>query len=276
MPITCWNSTGSTMNRRVLFVTLLLLMLAPAASGRCESRQFTTHDTSTFRVGIIQGNHFPFIYQNDQGQWAGFELAMVKQLGQEAGFEHFELTIYPDQEALSRGLLKDEVDCGVSKLKMNLRDGERLIYSHPYIELDSVFLVNRKLRAQLQCQTDSPETFNQSISIGTLNSGGHYDRLRKRYPNNSIVKIADFDQMIDQVISGKLVAGYIDEAQARQFFLQHPEKALMLAYMPWEGRSDSVGLAFSWQKRVLREWSNIFLQARGYLGVKLDELIVSD
>ena len=275
MPITCWNSTGSTMNRRVLFITLLLLMLAQATSGCCASRQFT-HDTSTFRVGIIQGNHFPFIYQDDQGQWTGFELAMVKQLGQEVGVEHFELTIYPDQEALSRGLLKGEVDCGVSKLKMNLRDGERLIYSHPYIELDSVFLVNRKLRAQLRCQADCPEAFNELISIGTLNSEGHYDRLRKMYPNNSIVKIADFDQMIDQVISGKLVAGYIDEAQARQFFFQHPEKALMLAYMPWGGRSDSVALAFSWQKRVLREWSNIFLQARGYVGVKLDELIVSE
>jgi ABC-type amino acid transport substrate-binding protein len=266
----------------VALVVTLILCISSAwictAAGNLDLNQ----SIPVFRAGIIARDNFPFIYEGKHGQWQGFEIELLKKLQHDLGIDQLQLWTYPDHQALVTALLENKVDCGVSKFIINLKDAEKLLFSQPYMRLDTVFLVNRKLRAELGMQ-DKPLTISplpkenpwqqDGIVFGTTENQDYAALLECNFPGNTIVRIQDPVELISRVAAGTLFACYVDEAQAKTYFQCHPEQGLAVAYLPALPDSASIALAFSWQNESLREWSNIFLQRLGFPAADLDELI---
>ncbi len=181
---------------------------------------------------------------------------------------------------LVTALLKNEVDCGVSKFFVNLKDAEKLLFSAPYMQLDTIFLVNRELRAKLGLQ-DKPINLASSsgdnpwqqkkVVFGTTANPAYYSLLERSFPGNTITTLDDPAELISRVATGQLFACYLDEAQAKTYFQRHPEQALAVAYLRGLPDSTSITIAFSWKNKSLRDWTNIFLQT--IPAPDLDELI---
>ena len=262
------------MNRAIIMLFILLGLMINIDKGYCDFKPLTKLPT-TLRVGVVQDDLFPFIYVDSQGFYRGFEFDIVRDLGSVLGLEQIDVKPFKNKKALLKGLLNNQVDCAASKITKNLSDGEFIAYSNSYMELKSVFLINRKLQAQLHLQTETPQNFSESVSIGTLDGDNFYERLQKAYPKNQIVKVADFAQLIDQVIRGQLVACIIDEARAKLYFSKHSDNALLLAYISWVEWSDDVSLAFSWKNKRLRDLSNILLQSRESTVPTLENLFIT-
>ena len=274
------------MNRVILFPVLLALSLlfcqSPARGAADADHLNLVQKVPVFRAGIIAQDNFPFVYEGKHGQWQGLEVELLKKLQHSLEIDQLQLWTYPDHQALVTALLANEVDCGVSKFIVNLKDAEKLLFSQPYLKLDTVFLVNRKLRAGLGAQ-NRPLRINlnpkgnpwqqEEIIFGTIDAPLYYTPLERSFPGSTITRLADPAELISMVAAGKLFACYVDEAQAKTYFQRYPEQALAVAYLPALADSASIALAFSWKNESLREWSNIFLQRLGFPAADLDKLI---
>lgn len=260
------------MNKHVITIPFFLFLIIQCYPGYGSFRAITI-DPNMLRVGIIQKDQFPFVYFNSDNQIKGFDIDTMTLFQKEMGLSRIQFIPFNNKDNLYQGLLNNKIDCAASKLRTTMNDGQSVIYSHVYLQLNAVFLINRHVAAQRHHQTETPENFSESVSIGTLYDDHFYPQLRQNYPRNTIVRTKRLETLLHQVVTGQLEACVIDEATAKHYIHQHPEKALYLDYIAWPKWHEGIAITFSWENRHLRDLMNIFLQSHNEIDKTLNHLL---
>lgn len=260
------------MNKRTLF--LLLFFFAPWSLCLATTVFGLEAQAATLTAGIVFEDNYPLVYFDTSDTPQGFEVDMVHHLAKAGGYELGEIRIFPDHNALYLALESHHIDFAFSKMKRNVIDAQRFIYSKPYLTIEYVFLLHRAMMAQNGIQVDPLRQLAKgSLPVGTLENPIYAEQLRRSYPDMQIKVFSSKKAVLDALMAGEITACYLDELEANHFFLSSPAKALYLKYMRARTVSDAVALVFPWDTLFFREWVNIFLTKEGYTDVTLSDIM---
>ena len=134
------------MNKKLILiftsaVAIFLMIGAVSAEGWFDflSGDASDNDEQTFIVGL-GGNFPPFLYENDNGSYTGFDIELAKEVAKRNNWTiKFQPVIDWDSKELE--LNSGEIDCIWSELTINGRE-DNYTWSEPYFNNTQVFVVN--------------------------------------------------------------------------------------------------------------------------------------
>ncbi len=255
-------------------ILLFFLSMALATLSLAADASSPAQEAVSLSVGVILEDNYPLVYFDAAARPQGFEVAMIEHLAKAGGFASFELKTFPDKVALHTALTHHQIDLGFSKMKKNEVDGQRFIYSQAYLSLEYVFLVNRVQTAQNDLQIEPLTKLAQGrLTVGTVDDPVYSDQLRRSYPEMRIKLFKSKKAVFDAVLAGEIAACFMDELEAKHFFIVSPAAALHLQYLRGQTATDTVALIFPWDRLFFREWVNMFLTKEDYTNTKLSMIL---
>jgi polar amino acid transport system substrate-binding protein len=244
------------------WLLLVLLLAIPQLCQAQDSLQTVQEirKRGELRVATVQEPLFPFSVLKE-GRWSGYEFELAQLVAKAIGVKLVWDASYQDAAALVEALKQRKADLVFAHLKRDLGIAQQVNYSLPYIALDFVLVTNR-LKVLEKKPTD--DTF-QSISklplrIGTLNNSVYLNKASKRFPNAKLETFANIASLTEALEAGKIDAVFCDEVEARNIFVDQPERGLYLGYFSLPEIKSELAAMVDWSDLHFTAWLNLVLE----------------
>jgi ABC-type amino acid transport substrate-binding protein len=248
--------------RSNFWLLLLLLLTIPLLSQAQDSSQTVQEirKRGELRVASVREPLYPFSVLKE-GSWSGYELELAQLVAKAIGVKLVWDASYPDEAALIDALKQRKADLVFARLKRELGTAQQVNYSLPYIALDFVIVTNR-LKVLEKKPTDERL---QSISklplhIGTLNSPLYLSKASQRFPNAKLDTFTNIASLTEALEAGKIDAGFCDEVEARNMFVDKPERGLQLGYYALPEIKSELAAIVDWSDTHFTAWLNLVLE----------------
>lgn len=244
------------------WLQLILLLTIPQLSQAQDSLQTVQEirKRGELRVASVQEPLYPFSVLKD-GHWSGYELELAQLVAKAIGVKLVWDASYPDATALIDALKQRKADLVFARVKRELGTAQQVNYTLPYIALDFVIVTNR-LKVLEKKPTD--ETLHNisklPLHIGTLNSPLYLNKASKRFPTAKLDTFTNIASLTEALESGKIDAVFCDEVEARNIFVEKPERGLRLGYFALPEINSDLAAIVDWSDTHFTAWLNLVLE----------------
>ncbi|MBL7197378.1 MAG: amino acid ABC transporter substrate-binding protein [Candidatus Omnitrophica bacterium] len=216
------------------------------------------------RGEIIVAMHYkdaaPFFMHDEQGNFCGLDVELArdiaKSLGVKVKFKRDAKTF----NAIIDMVFAKEADIAISNISKTLERGKRVLFTQTYLTLHQTLLINRLQAAQRKKGKDSVKFVNHRTStIGVTAASSYIGFARMDFPRATIVPYDDFDFALVDVLEGKIMAAYCDDAYIQYWLKSHPDAILYLQKIVFDEKEDPMAIAVHWQDTHLHAWLNQYL-----------------
>jgi len=195
----------------------------------------------------------------------GEDIELAKKLAKALGvrlifrccYEHFDDVI----DAIERG----EGDIGISELSYTTHRSRKVIYTHPYVILKKMFLVNRQTLEMYESKSIKELIEDGNFPIATEDHS-YIEFAQELFPNTKILVIDDWDNKIGKKIKRKeLIVTLNDETKIKTLLNRNPSLSLNLVPLILKGEKDSISMVVNFRGLKLLNWINKFLKSEVHI-----------
>lgn len=156
---------------------------------------------------------------------------------------------------------KHEADLAITKLSVTFNRATRVLFSEPYIKLYQSLLINRlELAKQLQGRSQEETIQHLTGKIGVV-AKSSYVGYAKHFKNMEIVQYVTWNDVVNDVLDGKITAAFRDDAEVKLILRDRPEIALKLLSVVLKDAEDLKAIAISFDHRNLKDLLNVYLKS---------------
>jgi polar amino acid transport system substrate-binding protein len=216
-------------------------------------------------VAMTTTDQPPFYFINKAGELVGFDVDIAKAMGKELN-----VGLVFNREAKSFNevvslVASGKADLAISKLSRTLDRARYVRFSTPYIILHQGLLINRVQLAQRTSEEES-KTYIRGLvgKIGVIQKSSYVNYAKENFPKAQVVEFPTWNETIEAVTSGKILAAYRDELEIRKVFDSLPNSAIALKPMYFTDLTDPIAIAVGYKNTQLLSWVNTFLEMKSY------------
>lgn len=158
-----------------------------------------------------EGAFAPFTYIDDKGEITGFDIDLIRSLGESLGYE-VKITVYPF-DGLIPALMTDSIDCIISGFTISEERAKKVDFSDPYYLCGLTYLTPEKNASEIR---DFRKLDGKEICVQIGTTGAMF--AEKHFPN---AKIKTFNSPPDTYL--ELTAGgcraVINDMPVNDFYL---------------------------------------------------------
>lgn len=249
-----------TKNNFWLWLALLLTIpQLSLAQDRLQTVQ-EIRKRGELRVASLQEPLYPFSVLKG-GQWSGYEIDLAQLVAKAIGVKLVWDARYNDTAALVDALKQRKADLVFARLKRDLTTAQQVNYSLPYIALDFVIVTNRLKVLEKKPVDDRFQSISKlPLRIGTLNSSIYLNKASKRFPSAKVETFTNIASLTEALELGKIDAVFCDEVEARNIFLDKPERGLRLGYFALPELRSDIAAIVDWPDMHFASWLNLVLE----------------
>ncbi len=170
-------------------------------------------------------------------------------------------------------VFEQKADLAISKLSISLKRAQKMRFSQPYVNMREGLLVNRLQLAQREKNSSTIEAIrNLEGKVGVIQGTQYLLFAKSRFPKATIVEYPSWEEIIQAVVKGEILAGYRDEMEVKKIVLTQPNVALKVKTVALTDTKDSIAVILPWQNHQLLEFVNQLLSTKG-LNYSVNDLI---
>jgi len=214
----------------------------------------------------------PFYYVDKNHVLTGLDIVLIKGFADLLG-----VTVEYDRSAkflddVVDKVEKHEADMAICKLSLTFDRAKRVLFSTPYINLHQSLLINRlELSKQLNGRPQEQAIQNLTGKIGVV-AKSSYVGYAKYFKNMEIVPYPTWNEVLNDVLAGRITAAFRDEAEVKLIVRDRPDIALKLLSVVLKDADDPKGIAVSFDHRELKDLLNFYLTSLD-LNLSADKII---
>ncbi|MEW5726099.1 MAG: transporter substrate-binding domain-containing protein, partial [Thermodesulfobacteriota bacterium] len=241
---------------------VLLGLLASWTEVRALTGLADILNRKTLVVAMPGADMYPFSYTDKQGELTGLDVDLGRDIARKLGVEFVPDRSAGSQAEVIRLLVTDRADLGVSGLKLLLPHVALTSFCHPYLRVSYALMINRLKLAELgglvepvAVLTDTP-----CLKIGALDRPAYEEYVHQLFPGSKVILYQDLAELMREVASGRLIAGFCDEIESKTAFTLFPRLGVDVRLVVLRQTQDEVALAVNWRYDHFRAWINLYLE----------------
>lgn len=203
----------------------------------------------------------PFIMHDKQGNLFGYDIDLANDLGKRMGVEiEFNRKAKTFDEVVEI-VANRKADIALTVLSRTLERAIKVGYSRPYVLLHQALLINRLKAAQLKIETDPVKGLNhKDAKIGVVEGSSYVGFAKQNFPMALIIHYRTWDEVMKDVLEGKVHAGLYDEIEIENWRHSNPGAMIYIQSVIIKDRVDPIAIAMHWEDTHLRSWINLHLE----------------
>ena len=214
------------------------------------------------RVGMHALDQVPFFYRENQAT-KGTDVELAENIAQALGVSLRLVRTADSFDGVVNQTVFGEVDLSISKISRTLARSKRVSFSSPYATFRQAFLVNRLEFAKIENGRSLREVLiNFDARIGVIAQSSFARFAKQNFPEATIVEYPTYQDVVEAVIGGEVVAGYRDEFEVKKVLQSDPSLSLILKAVTFDDLVDTIGVAVSLENPSLLGFVNMFLEQR--------------
>lgn len=252
-----------------LFLTLLLISthLFAAESQYKVNTVDALIKKGVIRVAMYKNDTPPFYFSDEAGELKGIDVEIIKgfakKLNIDVEFIRTAKTINETVDMVSDG----RADLAICKLSVTFDRAKRVLFTEPYINLRKGLLINRVLLQQQLKKRSKQETIqNLEGKVGIINNSSYIAYAKQRFKKMTIVHYDSWQDIVDAVLTQKIIAGFRDEVEIKKIILDNKNHSLTAMTVVLEDDFDPKGIALPHDAYHLKVLLDFYVKS---LGVKL-------
>jgi polar amino acid transport system substrate-binding protein len=225
-------------------------------------------------IAMLGVDNPPFFERNKDGALSGLDVDLGKSIAEELGVKvKFDRSPETFNEAVEL-VQKQIADLAISKLSISLKRAKQVKFSHPYVTMRQGLLVNRLQLAKHLNAGLTPEEAIKNLDgkVGVIKGTQYSLFAKRRFPKATIVEFPKWDDAIDAVGKGDILAAFRDELEIKKVVLKEPTFALQVQTVAFSDTTDLLAVIGHWQSSQLIDFVNYNLNLNK-LSYTADQLI---
>jgi ABC-type amino acid transport substrate-binding protein len=197
-------------------------------------------------VAVLGQDNAPFFVQR-QGQLSGLDIQLAQALADQLGVE-LEVVRSPQTfDQVVDTVYAQKADLAISKISRTLKRAQRVRFSRPYLRMRQGLLVNRlQLAQQSQGRTMIETIRDLRGEVGVIQGSSYVGFLQQKFPQATIVEYPTWEEIVEAVVQGELLAAYRDELEIKKVVRTRPDAALQLQTIALTDTQDSLAAVLPW------------------------------
>jgi polar amino acid transport system substrate-binding protein len=225
-------------------------------------------------VAVLGTDNPPFFSENSQGELTGLDIDLGQAIATELGVKvKFERSAKVFNEVVDL-VYQHKADIGISKLSISMARAKRVLFSSPYVSMRQGLLVNR-LELAKKAQNKRPEEVIQNLDgkLGVI-QGTQYALFfaKTRFPQAQVVEFETWEDVVEAVKKGEVLAAYRDELEVKKIVLAQPDSALDIQTVALTDTKDALAMVIPWDYNHFLTFVNTYLDLNN-LNYTVEQLI---
>jgi len=216
-------------------------------------------DRGVFVVAMTAADQPPFYYRSGQGEMKGLDVDIARSIA-----ESLKVDLEFNRSARSFNDLipivaAGEADIALSKLSRTTARAQIVAFTDPYITFHQALIFNRLELAKKAPTNEDVVRFikNMTGKIGVIAKSSYVAYARKNFPNAVVVEFPTWDDIVDAVFAGEILAGYRDEMEIKKIIRGRPDASLKVKTVVLKDTRDDIAAAVAWGNTHLRYYLNL-------------------
>lgn len=201
----------------------------------------------------------PFIMHDRQGNLFGYDIDLANDLGKRMGVKiEFNRKAKTFDEVVEI-VANRKADIAITVLSRTLERAIKVGFSRPYVLLHQALLINRLKVAQLKIEKDPVNGLNhKDAKIGVIEGSSYVGFAKQDFPMSTIIPYRTWDEVMKDVLEGKIHAGLYDEIEINNWRHAHPGAMIYIQPVIINDRVDPIAIAMHWEDTHLRSIINLY------------------
>jgi ABC-type amino acid transport substrate-binding protein len=235
----------------------------PAAAPDLRAPDIKTIlDRGELIVAMTAGDQPPFYYIGADGQLAGLDATLARdiasRLGVKVSFNRSPKSFNEVVELVAQG----GADIAISKLSRTLTRAQMVRFTKPYVTFRHAMLFNRLRLAQHTSEEALPKLLRGLKGhVGVISQSSYEGFLGQYFPNATAVPFKTWDEAVDAVFAGKVLAVYRDELEIQKINQSRKDASLTLKTVIYKDMQDYIAMAVAWNRPHFAAWLDIYLES---------------
>lgn len=201
----------------------------------------------------------PFIMHDRQGNLFGYDIDLANDLGKRMGVKiEFNRKAKTFDEVVEI-VANRKADIAITVLSRTLERAIKVGFSRPYVLLHQALLINRLKVAKLKIEKDPVNGLNhKDAKIGVIEGSSYVGFAKQDFPMSTIIPYRTWDEVMKDVLEGKIHAGLYDEIEINNWRHAHPGAMIYIQPVIINDRVDPIAIAMHWEDTHLRSIINLY------------------
>ena len=113
---------------------------------------------------------------------------------------------------------------------------------------------------------------NFTGKLGVLADSSYVNYAKVNFPHATIVQFKTWDEIVNAVFNGDILAGYRDEMEIKKIIRSRPDASLKVKTVVLKDTQDNIAIAVAWQNTHLLYFLNLLL-ANMNLNLTADKIL---
>ena len=211
-------------------------------------------------VAVLGQDNAPFFMKWEEGELMGLDIQLARALADQLGVK-LEVT----RSAQTFDQVVDTVydlraDLAISKISRTLKRAQRVRFSRPYLKMRQALLVNRLQMAEQTKGRSMVEIIRDLRGkVGVIKGSSYVGFLNQKFPQTTIVEYPAWEDVVDAVMKGDILAAYRDELEVKRVVRTKPDAALQLQTIALTDTQDSLAVVLPWSSTHLLAFVDQYL-----------------
>lgn len=216
-------------------------------------------DRGQLTVAVLGQDNAPF-FMDDQGQLDGFDIQLARALA-----DHLGVAVEIERSAQTFDQVVNTVygqgaDLAISKISRTLKRAQRVRFSQPYLRMRQGLSVNRLQMAEQTQRRSMVETIRDLRGeVGVIKGSSYVGFLKQKFPQATIVEYPTWEEVVEAVVRGDILAAYRDELEIKKMVRTRPDAALQLQTIALTDTQDALAVVLPWSSTHLLAFVDQYL-----------------
>jgi ABC-type amino acid transport substrate-binding protein len=222
-------------------------------------------DSNKVVIAMVDRDYPPFIVQAKDGQLAGWEVDLAKDVASELGVT-LEIAKAVHFNDIIEMVESGKADIGLSNLSVTCSRAKNIKFTNTYRELGIILLLNRMKVAALKLpegMKDMRELYNTTEAIGVIERSAYEAAALKHFPQAKVQTYNTYKEMIAAVDQGEVLLAVGNSGTVNAFLKDNQHLNITLQAYQVDGFSDHIAMAVGVDNDHLLAWLNAYLTVRG-------------
>jgi ABC-type amino acid transport substrate-binding protein len=204
----------------------------------------------------------PFFYREETtGELVGLDVEIAYEIANRLGVRAVFNRDAASFDDVVMEIVNRKADIALSKLSRTMRRAELVLYTRPYIVFRQALLVNRLEFAKTGPEDQLPGYIkNFTGRLGVIKNSSYANYATANFPSAVIESFDTWDQTVDALFAGKILAVYRDEGEILIVNATRKDAAMLMKTVFINDQQDPIAMAVAPDAPLLQEWLNIFLE----------------
>lgn len=210
-------------------------------------------------VAVLGQDNAPFFMQTNE-QLSGLDIQLARALADQLGVS---LDITRSAQTFDQvvdTVYGQKADLAISKISRTLKRAQRVRFSQPYLRMRQGLLVNRLQMAEQTQGRSIVETIRDLRGqVGVIKGSSYVGFLKQKFPQATIVEYPTWEDVVEAVVQGNILAAYRDELEVKKVVRNRPDAALKLQTIALTDTQDSLAVVLPWSSAHLLAFVDQYL-----------------